>query len=99
MRGFRFPRFAIFLMIACFFTILGAIGLAAEMSRTVQMTYYAGSPNLPAGWWSSLPWLFATLFAMLWAIGAIGYGVLFVLRRSGLHRLSRLDIRTSQQHL
>jgi len=99
MRGFRFPRFAIFLMIACFFTILGAIGLATEMSRNVQMTYYPGSPNLPAGWWSSVPKLFVALFAMLWTIGAIGYGVLFVFRRSGLHRLSKLDIRTSQQHL
>ena len=99
MRGFRFPRFAIFLMIACFFTILGAIGLATEMSRNVQMTYYPGSPNLPAGWWSSVPKLFVSLFAMLWTIGAIGYGVLFVFRRSGLHRLSKLDIRTSQQHL
>lgn len=99
MRGYRFPRFAIVLMITCFFTILGAIGLAAEMSRTVQMTYFAGSPNLPAQWWSSLPRLFATLLAILWTLGAVGYGVLFVLRRSGLHRLSRLDIRTSQQHL
>lgn len=98
MRGFRFPRFAIFLMIVCFITILAAIGLAAEMSRRVQMTYYAGSPNLPPGWWLSVPRLFATLLAMLWAVGAIGYAVLFILRRSGLHRLSRLDIRTSQQH-
>src|SRR5262249_8074825 len=99
MRGFRFPRFAIFLMIACFFSMLGASGLATEMARTVQMTYYAGSPNLPADWWSSLPKLFVTLFVMLWTVGAIGYGVLFVLRRSGLHRLSRLHIRPSQQHL
>ena len=98
MRGFRFPRFAIFLMIACFFTILGAIGLAAEMSRSVQMTYFAGSPNLPAGWWPIVPRLFGTLFVTMWTVGAIGYAVLFILRRSGLHRLSRLDIRTSQQH-
>ena len=97
MRSFRFPRFSILLMIACFFTILGAIGLATEMSRTVQMTYQ-GAPNLPALWWSRLPGLFATVFAILWTLGAIGYAILFTLRRAGIHRMSRLDIRSPQEH-
>jgi hypothetical protein len=88
MRSFRFSRFAIFLMIACFFTILFAIGLATEMSRTVQMSY--PGPNLSPMWWARLPGLFATLFLMLGTIGAIGYGIVFALRRSGMHRLSRL---------
>ena len=90
MRPFRFSRFAIVLMIACFLSILFAIGLATEMARTVQMGY--PGPNLPALWWPRLPGLFATAFAILGAVGAIGYGVLFAFRRSGLHRLSRLDI-------
>jgi hypothetical protein len=97
MRSFRFSRFAIFLMIACFFTLLGAIGLATEMSRTVQMSY--PGPNLPAMWWAKLPELFATVFLMLGTIGAIGYAVLFVLRRSGLHRLSRLEIRPAPKQI
>jgi len=92
MRQFRFPRSAIFMMIACFLTILGAIGLATEMARTVQATY-PGSPNLVANWWAKLPGLFATLFLMLAAVGAVGYLVVYVLRLSGLHRLSTLDPR------
>jgi magnesium-transporting ATPase (P-type) len=90
MRSFRFSRFAIILMIACFFTILFAIGLATEMSRTVQMSY--PGPNVPPMWWARLPGLFAILFVMLAGLSAIGYAVLFALRRSGMHRLSRLDI-------
>jgi hypothetical protein len=97
MRSFRFSRFAIFLMIACFLTLLGAIGLATEMSRTVQMSY--PGPNLPPMWWAKLPELFAAVFVMLGTVGAIGYGVLFVLRRSGLHRLSRLDIRPTPRQI
>ena len=90
MGSFRFSRFTIFLMIACFFTLLFAIGLATEMSRTVQMSY--PGPNLPPMWWTKLPGLFAMVFVMLATLGAIGYAVLFALRRSGMHRLSRLDI-------
>src|SRR5438128_8288263 len=92
MHAFRFPRFSIFLMLACFLAILAAIGLAAEMSRTIQATY-PGAPNLSGMWWSRLPGLFAMVFVMLWTVGAVGYAILFALRRSGLHRLSSLDAR------
>jgi len=91
MRSFRFSRFAIALMIACFLALLGAIGLATEMARTVQASY-TGSPNLSPMWWAKMPELFATVFVILGTIGAIGYTLLFALRRSGLHRLSRLEI-------
>ena len=96
MRSFRFPQFTIFLMLACFVTLLAAIGLAAEMSRTVQMTY-SGAPNLQTMWWAKLPGLFAMVFVMLWTVGAIGYAILFVLQRSGLHRLSTLEPRPPAQ--
>src|SRR5262245_47864247 len=95
MRSFRFPRFAILLMLACFLAILSAIALAAEMARTVQMTY-PGAPNLESMWWARLPGLFAMVFVMLGGAGAIGYAVLFALRRSGLHRLSSLEPRQPQ---
>src|SRR5580765_7939679 len=97
MRSFRFSRFAIALMIACFLALLGAIGLATEMSRTVQMSYPGA--NLSPMWWAKMPELFATVFLMLAGIGAIGYAALFILRRSGLHRLSNLDIRSASREL
>jgi hypothetical protein len=90
MREFRFPRFAIFLMLVCLFNVLAAIGLAAEISRTVT---YPGAPHLGPIWSFKLPGSFVVAFLMLWTIGAIGYAVVFALRRSGLHRLSRLEVR------
>jgi hypothetical protein len=50
-------------------------------------------------WWAKMPELFATVFLMLAGIGAIGYAALFILRRSGLHRLSNLDIRSASREL
>ena len=88
MRSFRFPRTAIALMVATFLTILAAIGLATEMSRTVQAEF--GGPNLPAMWWSKLPMTFVLVFLFLWVVGAIGYGILFALRWTGVHRLSNV---------
>jgi len=88
MKSFRFPRIAIALMVATFLTILAAIGLATDMARTVQAGF--GGPNLPATWWSRLPVTFAMTFVMFWALGAIGYGILVALRRSGAHRLSKV---------
>jgi hypothetical protein len=89
MRSFRFPRSAILLMVATFLTILGAISLATEMARTVQ-TEFAG-PNLPSMWWSRLPGMFVRAFLLFGGIGALGYAVLFGLRRSGIHRLSNIE--------
>jgi hypothetical protein len=98
MRSFRFPRFTIFLMIACFLTITGAIGLAAEISRRVELPYNAGSRTVIAILWQRLPAMLATGIAVFCCFGAIGYGVRVIFGRTGLQRLSNLDIRSSQQH-
>ena len=89
MQSFRFPRSAILLMLVTFLTILAAISLATEMARTVQ-DGYAG-PNLPATWWSKLPGMFVMAFLPLWGIGALGYGVLYALRRTAFHRFSKIE--------
>ena len=88
MRSFRFPRTAIALMVATFLVILAAIGLAAEMSRTVQAGF--GGPNVPTLWWSKLPMTFVLVFLFLWVVGAIAYAILFALRWTGVHRLSNV---------
>jgi len=96
MRSFRFPRFTIVLMIACFITISSAILLAAEISRRVDLPYLPPSPNLLGLWLQQLPAMFVTGAAVCCAFGAIGYGVLILCRRTGLERLSRLDVRSSR---
>ena len=97
MPSFRFPRFTILLMTACFLAISGAIGLAAEISRRVDMPYRAGSPTVLALLWEQLPAMFAMGFAVFCFFGAIGYGVLMIFGRTGLQRLSELDVRGSQE--
>ena len=96
MRSFRFSRFTIFLMIACFFTVTSAILLAAEISRRIGMPYFEARPNLLALWFQQLPAMFVTGLAVSCAFGAIGYGVLGIFRRTGLERLTRLDVRSSR---
>jgi hypothetical protein len=83
-------------MVACFFTITTAISLAAEISRRVGLPYLEASPNLLVLWWKQLPAMFVTGFAVSCVFGAIGYGILIILRRTGLERLSRLDVRSSR---
>ena len=84
---FRFPRSAILLMSVLFGTILFAV----EKMRTIAVQHSVDPGAVPN-------WLF--LFSRVFVMGAvftcvtglIGYGILFVLRRSGMHRFS--DIQT-----
>ena len=89
MRSFRFPRSSIGLMVATFLTILAAIGLATEMSRTVQAGF--NGPNLSRDWWLKFPMMFGLVFLFFWVVGAIGYATSFLLRSSGVHRLSNVS--------
>jgi hypothetical protein len=43
-----------------------------------------------------LPAIFVTGLAVSCVLGTIGYGLMIVFRRSGLQRLSRLDVRPSR---
>ena len=74
---------------------MAAITLAGEMARNVQIAY--SGPNLPALWWARLPVAFLTMFLVLWGIGALGYGVLFVLRRTGAQRFTNIDTSAEQR--
>lgn len=97
MRSFRFPRFTILLMTACFLTITGAIGLAAEISRRSELPYHAGMPTVLALLWQRLPSMLVSGAEMFCVFGAIGYGVLTILGGTGARRLSDLDVRASQK--
>lgn len=94
MRNFRFPRLTILLMTACFLAISGAIGLAKEMAR--EAPHGAGSANVFALLWKQLPSMFETGFLVVCLFGAIGYGAVVIFGRSGVQRLSELDVRSSQ---
>ena len=82
---FRFPRSAIFLMLV----ILGTIFFAIEKAKTVYMNQPVDSIAIPN--FLGLFGIFVILFTPLCVVAAAGYAILFLLRRSGVHRFSNVQ--------
>ena len=80
---FRFPRSTVFLMLV----ILAGVLLAIEKAKTIQVKY---GPQEVMAVWSSLPWFLFLFPAMACALVAAAWGILFAMRRSGLHRLGQV---------
>lgn len=88
---FRFPRSSVVLMTVIFLGII----LAVEKSHSVQLKYSA-NPNFMSVY--STFWEFLAVgFALACAAAVSGWLVLFVLRRSGMHRLSHLQTWPDEQ--
>ena len=85
---FRFPRSTVFLMCV----ILAGVLLAIEKAKTIQVKY---GPQEVMAVWNSLPWFLFIFPALACATVAAVWGLLFALRRTGMHRLDRM--RTSQE--
>jgi hypothetical protein len=81
---FRFPRSTVFLM----FVILAGVLMAIEQAKViVNKLSYASLPHEVISIWNGLPWfLFWAVACPCVAVAAI-WGVLFALRRTGMHRL------------
>ena len=80
---FRFPRSTVFMMCV----ILAGVVLAIEKAKTiVQMK--EGVPPISAAGWHPLFWLYP--FALALAVAGAVWGVLFALRRTGIHRLDEI---------
>jgi len=82
---FRFPRSTIFLMLV----ILAGVFLAIEKAKVVQMRYGSGLELMAV--WSVLPWSLIFVLALICVCVALGWGILFALHRSGMHRLANLQ--------
>jgi len=85
---FRFPRATGWLMVV----ILGAVVMAIEKAKAISVSLpstsqYVG-PIRPEGF--TTVWTFVLVLAGACVTGAIGWAVLFALRRSGMQRLSDL---------
>ncbi|SRR6266478_2372190 len=88
---FRFPKATAVLMTV----ILGAVVMAIEKATAIQASVpHTSQPVGPirAEQFTFLPTI-GMLFAIGCAAGAVCWGVLFVLRRSGVHRLSELQVK------
>jgi hypothetical protein len=93
--SFRFPKSTSFLMTV----ILAGIVLAIEKAEAIR----AALPDdiAPAGpMWAPHVGILTTIaltFLLVYVAGAVGWIVLFALRRSGMHRLSEMSAATERK--
>jgi drug/metabolite transporter (DMT)-like permease len=80
---FRFPRSTVFLMCV----ILAGVLLAIQQAESISFKY--GGPETITVW-SNLPWPLLFVLVAL-CIGVAAWGILFALRRTGVHRLDTLQ--------
>jgi hypothetical protein len=87
--GFRFPKSTPVLMLF----ILGGIAIALEKARVIQAAYSQGNPPLVPLETTHLTFFptVALMTAFFYAVGLVGWVILFALRRSGVHRLADLS--------
>jgi hypothetical protein len=86
---YRFPRSTVFLM----WVILTGVVLAIEKARVIATS----GPREVMVAWNSLP-LFLLLFpALACAAVLVVWGLLFVLRRTGMHRLDGVEVWPQQK--
>jgi hypothetical protein len=83
---FRFPRSTVFLMSV----ILAGVVLAIDKANTVVQM----KEGLPAGTveaWYPMLWGLLCALALVVAAVAVGWGILFALRQTGMHRLGNVE--------
>ena len=92
---FRFPKATVGLMIV----ILAAVMLTIEKARAISMSVPHANP--PVGPIQSVQATIVEplLAVLIWAItaGAIGWGILYALRRTGAQQLSEMNPATNQR--
>jgi hypothetical protein len=85
--GFRYPTATIVLMAVIFAAVIVAIEKATSVSASML---HVNPHNVIKPY--SLPQTIALLFGITYALGVIGWAILFALRRSGAQRLFDTEI-------
>jgi hypothetical protein len=85
----RFPLSAIGLMIV----IVAGVVLSIEVAHSIQLKYDPSSRPV----WGTMPGFFSLGFAIVLAVAAAIWGILYALHRSGMHRLSNVQTWTEQR--
>lgn len=90
---FRFPKTTAVLMTI----ILAGVAMIIKKGEAIEASWRSGQPPLgpiePVH--STLLGGIAVLFVCFYAAGLIGWGILFALRRSGVHRLAETSAERS----
>jgi hypothetical protein len=87
--GFRFPKTTAFLMTV----ILAGVVLAIQKADAIRASVRDVNPPIFAIQPAHQTFLrtFALMFLGVYLVGALGWVILFALRRSGMHRLSEMS--------
>jgi hypothetical protein len=88
---FRFPRSTVFLM----WVILAGVVLAIQKAKIVVQREEGLPSGTVAVWHPFLFWLYS--FAVVLAVAGAIWGILFALRRTGMHRLANVETLPEQQ--
>lgn len=81
---FRFPRTTVFLMSL----ILAAVVLAITKATTIEVKHGVGTLGTL---WPSMLLFLAVVMGFVCSVVAIVWGILFAMRRTGMHRLSNVQ--------
>lgn len=81
---FRFPRSTVFLM----WLILAGVLLAIAEAKNIALPY---GPTETRSVWSILPWFIVVSAVLVCCATAIAWGILFALKRTGMHRLENMQ--------
>lgn len=92
---FRFPKSTVALMAI----ILAGVILAIEKARAISLSIPHANPPVGPIHPTQTMIVQVLLATLIWAIGAgaIGWGILFALRRSGMQRISGMNATASQR--
>lgn len=94
---FRFPKATVTLMVVILAAILVAIDKARSIQASISPSHTDVGPLHPAQTFMLLPSLLIIL-ASAFLVGAVGWGILYSLRRSGGQRLSEVSPASSHPH-
>ena len=92
---FRFPKATVGLMVV----ILAAVMLAIEKARAISMSVPHANPQVGPIRPEQFAIVQVLVAILIWAIasGAIGWGILYALRRSGIQQLSEMNPAAGQR--
>ena len=87
--GFRFPKSTVVFMVLILGGVLMAIKKGGDIERSLSQVNPQITPIQPSHWALVPPVVLLWIFFC--ALGLVGWGIVFALKRSGMHRLAEIS--------
>ena len=86
--GFRFPKSTVVFMVLILGGVLMAIKKGGDIERSLSQVNPQITPIQPSDWALVPP--VVVLWMFFCALGLVGWGIVYALKRSGMHRLAEI---------